>query len=85
MQKTTASLKFLGILLLSSTFLFLGSCKKKIVKSNLAGMTSFSISSLPVQFKIDEAKMMISNSDSLPFGTDVSSLHLSLRPFQNLP
>lgn len=74
MQKTTASLKFLGILLLSSTFLFLGSCKKKIVKSNLAGMTSFSISSLPVQFKIDEAKMMISNSDSLPFGTDVSSL-----------
>ncbi len=49
-------------------------CKKGTSLSNLAGITSFSIKELNVTFTIDESAGTISNKDSLPFQSNVSSL-----------
>ena len=51
-----------------------GSCKKDANLSNLAGFTAFSIKELNVTFAIDETAGTISNKDSLPFQSNVSSL-----------
>lgn len=76
MRKALSSLNQAGLLLLVITLFSLNSCKKKdkVQLSNLAGITAFSIKDVPVTFTIDETKKIISNADSLPFQTDVSSL-----------
>ena len=60
-----------GILLVGLATLV--SCKKEDPKSNLAGLTAFSIKDLNVPFTIDETQRIIQNADSLPFQTDVSA------------
>jgi hypothetical protein len=62
----------LGLFLVGTTLF--ASCKKDEAKSNLAGLSEFSIKDLNVSFKIDETKGTIENADSLPFQTNVSSL-----------
>ncbi|MGV3529765.1 MAG: DUF6242 domain-containing protein [Flavisolibacter sp.] len=52
----------------------ISSCKKEDTRSNLAGITSFSIKDMPTTFEVDETQQKIFNKDSLPFQTDVSSL-----------
>jgi hypothetical protein len=54
--------------------LIAGSCKKDAQLSSLAGLTAFSIKELNVAFTIDETAGTISNKDSLPFQSNVSSL-----------
>lgn len=61
-------------LLLLAVFLGFSACKKDATKSNLAGLTSFSINNINLPFTIDEAKMEIQNADSLPYQTDVSAM-----------
>lgn len=57
-------------------FLF-ASCKKEDKRSNLAGITAFSIPSTGVEFTVDQSAMKIFNEDSLAFETDVSALTAS--------
>lgn len=72
MQHINRNLKFFLLSFIALSFIL--SCKKDTPKSNLAGLTSFSIKDLPVDFTIDEGMGTISNADSLPFETDVSQL-----------
>jgi len=63
------------VVILIMGLLTLASCKKeKDTRSNLAGLTSFSIKDQQVGFTIDETQKKIFNADSLPFQTDVSAL-----------
>lgn len=59
--------------LMLGMFVF-ASCKKEDKRSNLAGITDFSIPSLDVDFTVDQTTLKISNEDSLPFQSDVSAL-----------
>jgi hypothetical protein len=54
--------------------LVFASCKKEDKRSNLAGLTSFSIKDVAASFTIDETQRKIFNTDSLPFQTNVSAL-----------
>lgn len=65
---------FYPLLTLAFLLMVISSCKKKEALSDLAGLTSFGIKDLQVTFQIDEVQQKIFNADSLPFGTDVSSL-----------
>lgn len=64
---------YLSGTLMLGMFLF-ASCKKEDKRSNLAGITEFSIPSVGVDFTVDQTTMKISNADSLPFQSDVSAL-----------
>lgn len=66
--------RFFPLLTLAFLLMIIPSCKKKETLSDLAGLTSFSIKDLQVSFQIDEVQQKIFNADSLPFGTNVSSL-----------
>lgn len=59
--------------LMLGTFVF-ASCKKEDKRSNLAGITDFSIPSVSVDFTVDQTTLKIFNEDSLPFQSDVSAL-----------
>ena len=56
------------------SLIIITSCKKEDNRSKLAGLTSFSIKDMQVNFTIDEIQNKIFNVDSLPFETDVSAL-----------
>ena len=70
----TSRLGRFGLICLLLVPVLFTACKKKDLRSNLAGFTSFSIKNVPVAFTIDEAQQKIFNQDSLPFQTDVSAL-----------
>lgn len=64
-----------GLTTLIAGLMLLVSCsKKEDTRSNLAGITSFSIKDLQTSFTIDETQKKIFNADSLPFQSDVSAL-----------
>jgi len=63
-----------SLMTLSVLMFLLASCKKEDKRSNLAGLTAFSIKDKQVSFTIDENQKKIFNADSLPFQTDVSAL-----------
>lgn len=74
------------ILALAFLIMIAPSCKKKESLSDLAGLTSFKIKEIQVSFQIDEVQQKVFNADSLPFGTDVSSLtaEFSAVPFSKV-
>ena len=76
MRRSLFRMSTYTLVLLLTSLLVVSSCKKKdsVPKSNLAGLTSFSIKDMPAPFTIDESQKKIQNADSLPFGSDVSKL-----------
>lgn len=64
-----------GTLMLGA--LLFSACKKEDKRSNLSGITEFSIPSTGVDFTVDQTTLKISNADSLPFESDVSALTAS--------
>jgi hypothetical protein len=71
-QKKCAA--FVKLTVFALGLLTFAACKKDPKLSNLAGFLEFKIKDLNVTFTIDETAQKIQNTDSLPFGTDVSSL-----------
>ncbi len=62
----------IGLLLLTTS-----SCKKEEPLSNLTGITDFGFTDnivMDYDFAVDQTNLIIENTDSLPYGTDVSSL-----------
>lgn len=72
LKKSTINHYLLSSILLGA--FVLSSCKKEDNRSNLAGITDFSIPQLNVAFTVDQTTLKISNTDSLPYQSDVSAL-----------
>jgi len=71
-QKKCAAFVQLTVIVLG--LLTFAACKKDTKLSTLAGFLEFKIKDVNVTFTIDETAQKIQNTDSLPFGTDVTAM-----------